>query len=175
MDFEEISNHSLSSPLFQLQMSAQKYFFLLVSTNPILFKISIPQISFFSPFIFILLFVCITHSLFSTYLTLTSFHVSDLLLQYRIKKNQKCPLIKLTMGAICSKTHTKQNNYQQQNDFQIILHQVNPQSEPVEEELRDKKHNKIDAAQNSIDLNKKRYSSKDMSIISKYIENELSK
>lgn len=44
-----------------------------------------------------------------------------------------------------------------------------------EEEIKDQKQTKIDVAQNSIDLNKKRYSSKDVSILSKYIENELSK
>ncbi|CAD8085046.1 unnamed protein product [Paramecium primaurelia] len=79
------------------------------------------------------------------------------------------------MGIICSKQHPQQATQvvQNQHDFQNLLDQKQINSLEPEEENKDQKYTKIDVAQNSIDLNKKRYSSRDMSIISKYIENEL--
>ncbi|CAD8118126.1 unnamed protein product [Paramecium sonneborni] len=79
------------------------------------------------------------------------------------------------MGIPCSKQHHQkpQQLIQNQHDFQNLLDQQQENSLQPDEENKEQKQTKIDAAQNSIDLNKKRYSSRDMSIISKYIENEL--
>ncbi|CAD8096755.1 unnamed protein product [Paramecium primaurelia] len=79
------------------------------------------------------------------------------------------------MGIPCSKQQPKPTNLtvHQSNDFQILLAQPSHVQQEPEEEIQEPKQTKIDVAQNSIDLNKKRYSSKDVSVISKYIENEL--
>ncbi|CAD8107568.1 unnamed protein product [Paramecium sonneborni] len=79
------------------------------------------------------------------------------------------------MGIPCSKQqsqHQKLSVYQS-NDFQLLLAQPPQAQQDSEEEIQEPKQTKIDAAQNSIEINKKRYSSKDVSVISKYIENEL--
>ncbi|CAD8117548.1 unnamed protein product [Paramecium sonneborni] len=79
------------------------------------------------------------------------------------------------MGIPCSKQHPQQPQQviENQHDFQNLIDQQQENSFQPEEENKEQKQTKIDVAQNSIDLNKKRYSSRDISIISKYIENEL--
>ncbi|CAD8188730.1 unnamed protein product [Paramecium octaurelia] len=79
------------------------------------------------------------------------------------------------MGIPCTKQQPKPTilTVHQSNDFQLLLAQPPHVQQEPEEEIQEAKQTKIDVAQNSIDLNKKRYSSKDVSVISKYIENEL--